>query len=164
MLAIIRKQSVQCLSLFLENANKIYTLLLSIIKPCQLIPEKYFSNLINSHCFQDSFLEPSSSFNHKSTKIGVSVHTVAPSSLSITQKIIQVPSLLFRDSPVSRRLSSALGRLHRHLVCPQDPIWSVPWPPFHLLSPSPRYSTILTNLKGRQTLALTPAFVLCSLP
>ena len=25
MLAIIRKQSVQCLSLFLENANKIYT-------------------------------------------------------------------------------------------------------------------------------------------
>lgn len=108
MLAIIRKQSVQCLSLFLENANKIYTLLLSIIKPCQLIPEKYFSNLINSHCFQDSFLEPSSSFNHKSTKIGVSVHTVAPSSLSITQKIIQVPSLLFRDSPVSRRLSMRL--------------------------------------------------------
>ena len=150
MLAIIRKQSVQCLSLFLENANKIYTLLLSIIKPCQLIPEKYFSNLINSHCFQDSFLDPSSSFNHKGTKIGVSVHTVAPSSLSITQKIIQVPSLLFRDSPVSRRISRALRRLHRHLVWPQDPHMACTLATFSSpITTSPRYSTILTNLKGR---------------
>ena len=40
-----------------------------------------------------------------------------PQQSVFTQKILQVPSSLFRDSP---RPSSAVRRLHRHLACPQD--------------------------------------------
>lgn len=148
----------------LKNANKIYTLLLSIIKRCQLIPEKYFSNLINSHCLQDSFLEPSSSFNHNGTKTDVSVHTVAPSSLSITQKIIQVPSLLFWDSQSVPWDFPVHLEGYRHFTCPCDPLMSVPWPPFHLLSPSPVTLLFLQILKEGKLLALSRAlllYVLC---